>query len=88
MSPDICPHCGADVPANAKACPGCGSDESTGWSEQGKTDGLNLPQDDFDYQDFIQQEFGQKRPVPRGVHWFWWLIAVIVLIILGTIWFR
>ena len=88
MRPDTCPHCGADVPTNAKACPGCGSDERTGWSEQAETDGLDLPQDDFNYQDFIRQEFDPKRPVPRGVHWFWWLIAVVVLIILVTIWFR
>jgi len=88
MHPDTCPHCGADVPANAKACPGCGSDESTGWSEQAEADGLDLPQDDFNYQDFIQQEFGPKPRVPRGVHWFWWLLGVVVLIILVTIWFR
>jgi len=29
----ICPHCGSDVPNNARACPECGSDEETGWSE-------------------------------------------------------
>ncbi len=28
-----CPNCGADVPAKARACPVCGSDEDTGWSE-------------------------------------------------------
>ncbi|MCP4542162.1 MAG: hypothetical protein GY832_33990 [Chloroflexi bacterium] len=29
----ICPHCEAEVPADAPACPQCGSDEETGWSE-------------------------------------------------------
>lgn len=28
-----CPNCGADVPIKAKACPECGSDQETGWSE-------------------------------------------------------
>lgn len=28
-----CPHCGAEVPFDAKVCPECGSDEHTGWSE-------------------------------------------------------
>jgi uncharacterized membrane protein YvbJ len=28
-----CPHCGAAVPSDASACPECGSDEETGWSE-------------------------------------------------------
>jgi len=86
--PETCPHCGADIPANAKACLECGSDESTGWSEQAQIDALDLPHDDFDYKDFVQREFGSKPPVPRGIHWFWWLITVAVLIILFTIWFR
>ena len=88
MPPDTCPHCGADVPANAKACPECGSDERTGWSEQAQIDGLDLPQEDFDYEDFIQQEFEAKRPAPRGIHWFWWFIAIIVVVILLAIWLR
>jgi len=28
-----CPHCGAEVPQGALACPACGSDEETGWSD-------------------------------------------------------
>lgn len=31
-----CPNCGADVPLKARACPECGSDEETGWSEAAK----------------------------------------------------
>ena len=88
MTPDICPHCGADVPANAKVCPACGSDETTGWSQEAATDGLDLPQDDFNYDTFVQQEFGAKSPVPQGVHWFWWAIAVVVLAVFIAIWFR
>src|ERR1041384_1119375 len=34
MTPEICPNCGAEVPRQAKACPECGSDEKTGWSEE------------------------------------------------------
>jgi hypothetical protein len=88
MTPDICPQCGADVPANAKACPACGSDETTGWSEEAATDRLDLPRDDFNYDDFVRQEFGPNSPVPRGVPWFWWVIAVALLIALVAIWLR
>jgi len=28
-----CPHCEASVPAGAAACPECGSDHETGWSD-------------------------------------------------------
>ena len=38
-----CPNCGAEVPAKAKSCPDCGSDEKTGWSEDTMYDGLDLP---------------------------------------------
>jgi uncharacterized membrane protein YvbJ len=77
--PEICPNCGAEVPRNARACPECGSDEQTGWSEESHVNGLDLPEEKFDYDDFIEREFGSKRPVPRGIHWFWWLVAVVIL---------
>jgi len=75
----ICPNCGTEVPPKAKACPECGSDEQTGWSEQAHQDGLDLPDENFDYNDFVEREFGKAKPIPRGIHWFWWLIGVLVL---------
>ena len=80
MPPEICPHCGAKVPSNAKACPECGSDEETGWSEKARYDALDLPDEDFDYAEFTQREFGGAKPIPRGIHWLWWLIALLLLI--------
>jgi hypothetical protein len=79
-TPDICPNCGAELPPNAKACRECGSDHHTGWSETARHDGLDLPDEEFDYEDFVQREFGQEKrsPVPRGLHWFWWLAAIAV----------
>lgn len=79
MPPEICPNCGAEVPPNAKACPECGSDEQTGWSEAAETCGLDLPDQHFDYDDFVKREFGGKTPVPRGIHWLWWLIALLLV---------
>ncbi|MEM1107795.1 MAG: zinc-ribbon domain-containing protein [Planctomycetota bacterium] len=38
-----CPNCGAEVPDGALACPECGSDGETGWSEDTAYDGLDLP---------------------------------------------
>lgn len=73
--PDTCPNCGADIPRKARCCPECGSDESTGWSEEAATSGLGLPDDSFDYDDFIKREFGAPDPRPRGISWFWWLVA-------------
>ena len=78
MAPEICPVCGAEVPPNAKACPECGSDETTGWSEEAHASGLDLPDENFNYEDFLKREFGKEKR-PRGIHWFWWIVAVLLL---------
>ena len=83
-----CPNCGADVPPNAKACPGCGSDEKTGWSEEAHASGLDLPEDEFNYETFVEKEFGEEKSSPSGLPWFWWLVAVIVLGAFLWLWFR
>ena len=80
MTPEVCPNCGAEVPRNAKACPECGSDETTGWSEEAHASGLDLPDEEFDYDKFVEEEFGGKKPKPRGIHWFWWLVAIVLLL--------
>lgn len=79
MTPDTCPNCGADVPRNARACPECGADESTGWSDEAHASNLGLPDDSFDYNEFVQREFGHKKAVPYGMKWFWWAVAIVVL---------
>lgn len=80
MTPETCPNCGAEVPPGAKACPECGSDERTGWSDEARYDSLDLPDENFNYDEFVKREFGEekKSPVPHGVHWFWWIIAIAV----------
>ena len=84
--PDTCPNCGADVPPNARACPECGADEATGWSQAARADGLDLPDENFDYGDFVQREFGRQSPVPRGIHWFWWVIGLLVVAAVLAVW--
>jgi uncharacterized membrane protein YvbJ len=88
MTPEICPNCGAPVPAKAKACPQCGSDETTGWSEEASANGLDLPDENFNYDAYVEQEFGSKKPVPRGMHWFWWVVAIILAAVFLAFWFR
>lgn len=80
--PEVCPECGALVPTNARACPECGSDEQTGWSDRSQGQRLGLPDDEFDYDEFVKEEFGEKRASqvkPRGIHWLWWLLAFLLL---------
>jgi uncharacterized membrane protein YvbJ len=85
-APEVCPNCGADVPSNAKACPQCGSDESTGWSDETHVDGIDLPDENFDYDEFVDREFGKKKSLPHGVKPFWWIVAVILLLVFTGAW--
>ena len=88
MHPAICPHCGTRVPAQAQACPACGADELTGWSEAARDDGLDLPDEDFDYEEFTKREFGEASARPRGLHWIWWFVALLLLAGLLLLWLR
>lgn len=79
--PEICPVCGEDVPPNALACPECGADEQSGWKEGAEYESLDLPGEEFDYDQFVENEFGTGRPLKKSSRqWFWWVAAVLVLV--------
>ena len=80
----ICPVCGTEVFANAKACPECGADDRSGWREDADQidsySALDLTdEDDFSYDKFIVEEFGDspKRPLKDYI---WWIAAIVVLV--------
>ncbi len=77
-----CPACGEDVPARAKACPHCGACEKSGWNEEGSAgDGLDLPDEDFDYDKFTAEEFGTPRKL-KGKERFWHIVGVAILVLM------
>ena len=81
--PEICPVCGNEVPPNAIACPECGADHNSGWKEN-SYDGLDLPDDDFDYDEFVKQEFGSSIK-PAGIKMWWWITGIILIALFATI---
>ncbi len=80
-----CPSCGTALSPNARSC-ACGAHrDGSGWSASETYDGLDLGEDDFDYDDFVRREFGDSS----GERWswfarmspkerFWWIVAVVV----------
>lgn len=90
MTPANCPNCGADVPRKARACPECGACEKTGWSEAADSDGLDLPEASFDYEDFVKREFEDEgRPAgsnSKGKRLWIGLVAFILVVILMSRW--
>lgn len=83
MSDDFhCPECGAEVHPNAVGCRSCGARKENGvWQESESYDGVDLPDEDFDYEQFIREEFGEDTPRRlSGKQLFWWIVAAITLI--------
>jgi len=86
-APDVCPVCGEDVPRGSLACPECGADHNSGWREDANTyDALDVPDADFNYEDFIGKEFGSVGK-PAGVRTAWWIAAIVLILILLVIYF-
>jgi hypothetical protein len=77
--PEECPVCGEPVPRNALACPECGADHNSGWRPDAAAhDALDLPDESFNYDEFVRTEFGSS-PKPAGAKTIWWLTAIALL---------
>ncbi len=88
MPPEECPYCGAPVPENASACPDCGSDESTGWSQAAYCENLGIPDPDeeFDHDTFVENEFGRADKKSARPSVVWVIVAfVVVATLLGLL---
>lgn len=91
IPPSICPVCGCEVPKNSRACPDCGADERTGWAEDADliddASSAGIPDQDFDYDDFLKREFGNDSAPETGKDYVWAVIIALLLIAL-VIYFR
>lgn len=76
-APKSCPVCGEDLLPTALACPECGADDNSGW--RGDADSIDVGGSEFDYAEFVEQEFGDS-PKPRGVKTVWWVTAIVLLV--------
>ncbi len=83
----VCPYCHAPVPAGRTACPACGSDDETGWSDDPDIwedpDILAAPEDaDDDYEDVLEREGLDRRGAITKPPDY---VLVVVLLVLGLI---
>lgn len=86
--PGQCPVCGEWIPKGQAACEECGACEKSGWKNaDGQShDGLDLPDDSFDYEVFIAREFGGREDGVSGNRrslWFWVGIVLVIILALG-----
>ena len=81
----LCPFCETEV-AVGQPCPGCAKKArkirlpTKSWEQDSTADGVDLPDDDFNYDDFVAREFGKAPHRRTGLKWYWWILAVLILI--------
>jgi uncharacterized membrane protein YvbJ len=86
-APAVCPVCGEDVLRDALACPECGADYNSGWREDADTyDAVDLPDVDFNYDEFVHQEL-RSSPKPAAIKTIWWITAILVIVAFIAIYF-
>lgn len=80
-----CPFCDREARVG-QPCPGCAKKKKPSkkpakksWEQDAAHDGLDLPDDDFDYDEFVAREFGKAPHHRIGVKWYWWLLGVAAL---------
>jgi hypothetical protein len=84
-----CPFCGAEATVG-RPCPGCAPKLARQarqrppagprpWEQDEVHDGLDLPDEDFDYDEFVAREFGRAPHRRLGVKWYWWVLGGITV---------
>ena len=70
------------MPRGAAACDDCGACAKSGWSGDTHADGLDLPDEDFDYDEFVAREFGgengHKLKIPHVNNTWRWIALILV----------
>jgi len=47
---------------------------------------VDLPDEDFNYDEFVKQEFGSS-PKPAAIKTFWWITAILLIVAFIAIYF-
>ena len=86
-----CPTCGSEVKVGG-ICPGCvprrkkrkkkvgaGPKKQKSWEQDSIYDGLGIPDDEIEYEEFIAREFSKKPHRQIRIKWYWWATAALLL---------
>jgi hypothetical protein len=47
---------------------------------------LDLPDEEFNYGEYVEREFGGGGPKPQGIRWFWWVAVILALLAFVGLW--
>lgn len=81
-----CNNCGGEVSFKARSCPHCGADDETAWKD-GVSSYIVEEQEEFDYDEYVRNNYGGGAAKPAGVKWWVWVIAVVLLALFILRWF-
>ena len=90
--PGQCPVCGEWIPKGVVACDECGSCDKSGWKNPDSAqtyDGLDLPDDEFDYDEYVAREFGGSVGPSRNERqrfWLWVGLILFAVLLLSYVW--
>ncbi len=83
----LCPSCDREVEVG-RHCSRCAKPqrrhvkEKKTWEQDEGADGLGLADDDFDYDAFIADEFGSAPHHKTGLAWYWYAVAMLLLLVM------
>ncbi len=89
----VCPSCDQEVKVGSRGCPHClkrqkkkkkapKKERRKPWESDEIYDGLDLPDGDFNYDEFCAKEFGTDAPHKQiGIKRYWWIWALIFLLL-------
>lgn len=89
----LCPTCDSEVKVGGD-CPGCApvrkrrrkkvaAASPKPWEQDEMYDGLGLPDEDFDYDAFIEEECSRQPHRKVGIKLYWWITALVLLVALA-----
>jgi uncharacterized membrane protein YvbJ len=85
----LCPGCGNEVQIGPRGCPKCSKPPKAkkkparkSWQQDRRYDDLDLPSEDFDYDEFVAREFGKVPHRRIGIAWYWWVTALVLLVLM------
>ncbi len=71
-------------------CEGCSKNQKPApakakrsWEQDKLYDGLDLPDEDFNYDEFVAKKFGYLPHKKIGVKLYWWILGIFLLVLMA-----
>lgn len=80
-----CPGCGSGRDVHGRRKRSGGTPGKRSWEASALHEGLDLPNPEFGYEEFVAREFGREPHQVTGLSWKWWATALGLVLGLMTL---